>query len=542
MRNSAIRLFLLLFLFIYNFSFSQQNNKNALKDLEYKINVVLADKNVTKSKHSIAVWSLDKKAFLYKKNIETPLTPASTTKIFTTFCALAAMGADYKIKTEIYTDAQVLKNGVVDGNLYLIGKGYPLLCEDDIKYMANYLKSIGINEITGSIYIDDTYFDKTMGRKNYSGDKDEVEPIPPISALSLNNNTAIISISNRAGKMTASVTPSAYPALKTLLNVREVKTQKEAVTKKNISPKKQTKKQSHTKVISKTKKNNKHKVSYLFQSQQRYGDAPPAPKIKYRKPSISIMPKLQTDGSQVFSIFGNLSKGQNLIYKCFIQNPALVVATSLKNQLNNAGIKVNKGIDYKKYEKSPKFRITQPLTSVHHDLAEVVTLANKNSDNYLAESIFKLFGAFSGGSADCAKKAREQEQEIFSRYKINSKGMVINDGSGLSRRNLITSSALIGLLDAATKLNIFDTFENSLSIAGEDGTLRKRMRGTAAEENVHAKTGTLKNASSLTGYMITSSGERLAFAFMFNGPNVGYYKKTENKLTAILAEFSYISK
>ncbi|MEY2720148.1 MAG: hypothetical protein RLZZ273_1514, partial [Bacteroidota bacterium] len=81
-------------------------------------------------------------------------------------------------------------------------------------------------------------------------------------------------------------------------------------------------------------------------------------------------------------------------------------------------------------------------------------------------------------------------------------------------------------------------FKSTLAIAGSDGTIRKRLTGTYAAHNVHAKTGTLRNVSALAGYVVTRDGEPLAFSFISNGNSVSSYKYTEDMAALILASFS----
>jgi D-alanyl-D-alanine carboxypeptidase len=99
----------------------------------------------------------------------------------------------------------------------------------------------------------------------------------------------------------------------------------------------------------------------------------------------------------------------------------------------------------------------------------------------------------------------------------------------------------VKLLASASRLSFGRQLDSTLPVAGYDGTLRNRMIGTLAENNVHAKTGTHGNVSALSGYVTTLDGERLAFAFMFNGPSVGVYKTVENELGTLLAQFFYFN-
>ena len=95
-------------------------------------------------------------------------------------------------------------------------------------------------------------------------------------------------------------------------------------------------------------------------------------------------------------------------------------------------------------------------------------------------------------------------------------GWNLADGSGLARTDLVTPRGLVALLAAMDRHPAAPAFRESLPIAGRDGTLEKRMRGTAAEGNVTAKTGTLSLVNALAGYVTTARGERLAFAVIVN--------------------------
>jgi D-alanyl-D-alanine carboxypeptidase/D-alanyl-D-alanine-endopeptidase (penicillin-binding protein 4) len=93
---------------------------------------------------------------------------------------------------------------------------------------------------------------------------------------------------------------------------------------------------------------------------------------------------------------------------------------------------------------------------------------------------------------------------------------VLDDGSGLSRNDMITADASVQLLTFMSKHRYATVFRDALPIGGVDGTLRNRFKGTPAENNVHAKTGSLSSAASLGGYLTTTGGEKLAFSIMVN--------------------------
>ena len=93
--------------------------------------------------------------------------------------------------------------------------------------------------------------------------------------------------------------------------------------------------------------------------------------------------------------------------------------------------------------------------------------------------------------------------------------------------------------EASVATRVRSALYESMSVAGVDGTLRKRMKGTPAYNNVRGKTGTLRNVSALCGYVTTADGEPLAFAMLMNGYNIGAYKNVQNDVAIRLARFSF---
>jgi D-alanyl-D-alanine carboxypeptidase len=140
-----------------------------------------------------------------------------------------------------------------------------------------------------------------------------------------------------------------------------------------------------------------------------------------------------------------------------------------------------------------------------------------------------------------AKETRQIIFDVFDSLKIPCGECLFYDGSGLSRRNKITAEALIRILEITSHSNFSSDLDSCLAIAGVDGTVKSRMSGTLAENNLLAKTGTHGNVSALTGYVRTLDGERLSYAFMFNGSAVNHFKQTENELGKLLAQFFYFN-
>ena len=94
--------------------------------------------------------------------------------------------------------------------------------------------------------------------------------------------------------------------------------------------------------------------------------------------------------------------------------------------------------------------------------------------------------------------------------------VLLEEGSGLSRRDVITPDATVTLLSHMSRSRFAEIYKSALPVAGVDGTLQNRMKGTPAAGNVRAKTGSLRYVYTLSGYVTTAAGERLAFSIMLN--------------------------
>jgi len=140
---------------------------------------------------------------------------------------------------------------------------------------------------------------------------------------------------------------------------------------------------------------------------------------------------------------------------------------------------------------------------------------NKSSNNFYAEQILKTIGFEENdfGTVDNGVRACKN---LFNDMGINSESMIMADGSGLSRLNLVTPRQIVNLLTYMYKHEEFEKYYESLPIAGVDGTMTDRMKRTVAENNVHAKPGFNEFVSSLSGYLKTTSGEPIVFSIIVN--------------------------
>jgi D-alanyl-D-alanine carboxypeptidase/D-alanyl-D-alanine-endopeptidase (penicillin-binding protein 4) len=198
----------------------------------------------------------------------------------------------------------------------------------------------------------------------------------------------------------------------------------------------------------------------------------------------------------------------------YVAEPSLAAAAALTRQLRTAGVRVAHA------PASGIAPITATLLYTERSarLSRVIAAMNKPSDNFLAEELLKGLGAGFGEGGSTVAGAEVAER--FLQSAGIKDGFRIRDGSGLSYQDKLTARVVLKILGAMSKRADFPLFRNSLPVAGVDGTLRYRMRGTPAAGNVRAKTGTLNAASSLSGYVTTANGHTLSFAMLMNGSPV----------------------
>lgn len=492
---------------------SKSDSAHSLKALTRDIESILNKSGISSSDYGISILSLDEGKYLFNKNEKSLVTPASTTKLMTSFIVLNLL-KNKEIETPIFHNGKIEK-GTLKGDIIIFGKGDPLISQRDIDSISLAIKNKGINLITGNIYVDDSYFDNNTSRFKYSRDDDEVEALAPITPLSIERNKALVTV--RGTSKGAYLDCDVYPRSETLKYLVYGKT-----TGLNNS-------------------NNKLIPNHIIEPQvsQQYGDAYINKFIndEYR---VSISSSLNDENEQIFIVKGNLRKSRSRAYRYYLKDPAIATAGVLKTSLENVGIKVLGGIS-KCATNSFYYKNQFKLVSIKRDIFEVLETLNKNSDNYIAENLFKIIGAHNSNYTDNYYGAQDITYRILDSLKIPYHGIVLNDGSGLSRRNLLTTETLTKILEYTNSQSYGEKFIETLAVAGEDGTLRKRMKNTAAEEILIGKTGTLRNVSALSGITTTLDGEKLAYAFIFNGNSVSKYKQVENELGELISQFFYFN-
>ena len=202
--------------------------------------------------------------------------------------------------------------------------------------------------------------------------------------------------------------------------------------------------------------------------------------------------------------------------------PALWFVTMLKEDLAAHGVIVSGGVrqeDWLSRDATPIdwSNLVEIATVQSPPLAEIVKQTLKPSQNMYAQDLLLISGAAAGaGNGPTAQAALSEMRTFLDSIGIDEKMARLADGSGLSRNSRVTPSASVRLLTIINTNGWRDALVDAFPIAGVDGTLRNRFRGTAAAGNIRAKTGTLSGVNTLSGYVTTAAKEKLVFSIMLN--------------------------
>jgi PBP4 family serine-type D-alanyl-D-alanine carboxypeptidase len=264
--------------------------------------------------------------------------------------------------------------------------------------------------------------------------------------------------------------------------------------------------------------------------------------VRYRSKSTTTLRVSSTGGDiQTINVSGLLPARVSRTYSFPIKNVPLAMTATLKWKLEQNGIVVT-GQPRVAHLNTDPDKLTN-LGMKESKLADLLNITNKKSDNYLAESMYRKLSTISAIAANSNdERARKVMRSYLEVCNIDGNQCIFIDGSGLSKQNRTNANTVIDLLTAIRQQpGFFGQFATSLSVAGYDGTLRRRMHGTPAQYNVHGKTGTLNGVTALAGYLITADGQLASFFITMqqfrNGPAV--HKRTQDRILALLSNFSY---
>jgi D-alanyl-D-alanine carboxypeptidase/D-alanyl-D-alanine-endopeptidase (penicillin-binding protein 4) len=447
--------------------------------LTTRIDALIGQPRFAAATWGIQITSLDSGRTVYAHNADTLLTPASTAKLFTAVLALDSLGKDYRVSTRLRARGGI-KDGRLDGTLVLQGQGDPTLGVDPASLdwaerLADAVAAAGIHDIHGDLVADDTYFATPSMGSGWEAIDLQSYFATTASALSVGENV-----------VEASVSPGA----------------------RDGSP-----------------------VQIAFDP----ADAAPALDNRMHTTAADIHADIniyRAAGDARLYAFGGMpvrAPAQRL--RLSVVDPALLAAQRLERALGRRGIRIDGRVRALHWPDADA-RLTDPALPVLAQIdsppvADIVRSALKRSQNLYMQNLLLISGAkaqaddaqsgnASPGFATTEYWGIKAMNGMLARLGISPSATLLEEGTGLSRRDLTTPGALTKLLVYMHGQPDADTFRDSLPVAGVDGTLMWRMRGTPAEGNVHAKTGSMAYTHALAGYVTSAAGEPFAFAIVLN--------------------------
>lgn len=436
--------------------------------LRAEFDEILADPAFANAHWGVMVQSVETGEVLYRRNGRKLFMPASNTKLVTSSVALSRLGADFRFRTRISACGTIdTEDGTLNGDLLVVGGGDPAISgryyDGDpagaFRDWADTLKAHNISRITGDVVGDDDLFDDTHVGPGWAWDDLGAAYSAEIGALLLNE-----------GAVRLRVTPGDTPG-----QAAEVV----------IEP----------------------ATEYLELENKAYTTADST--------GVGVR-AVRRPFSTEAEVRGRIWIGSNSVTRYVPpHDPTSYFITVLHETLEAEGIEVSGDpVDRDEWEGSCE----APIPVFEHQsppLGEILVPFLKDSQNQIGEMLLRYVGAAATDTGS-VRTGRRIAEGALTGWGIPDDAYVYFDGSGLSRRNYLAPEAVVRILRAMALHPEFDVFYNAMPIAGVDGTLRGRMRGTAAEGNVRAKTGFISNARALSGYVTTADEELMAFSILTN--------------------------
>ncbi len=467
-----------------------KEEQQKVKALKQNLEQLFADPSMQHVLWGVRIESLSRKEVLFKQLSEKNFIPASNQKLLTVAAALTYLDTAFCYSTSVFARGSLVRTpdniAVLNGDLIVTSDGNPCLSgrwlqpevpdnPSPTKFfeaVADSLLKAGISVIKGNLIGDDSAFEISQTSQDwFGGDGDYATGLEwddlsygmaaPISALSFNENSILVQAfpADTVGKPPVIVLTPATGF---------VSIQNNAVTS-----------------------------------------------AKNARRTLMITRAI---GTNTIVISGELPITQKRGYseKIAIEKPAMYFLTVLTETLSQKGIRIEGEIRRKLPHENfarDSLRLIARYTSP--PLIEILSYLQKESSNYLSEQVLRTVGAaYQGGSKGSLEAGLQAIRKVLSMAGVKFDEFLGFDASGLSRKNRISPDAIVSLLRWLYNSNKFETFLKTLAIAGYDGTLIDRLRKTAAEKRIFAKTGYLSGVRTLSGYLYGENGEWFAFSLM----------------------------
>lgn len=452
--------------------------KSAEQDLRETLDYLFHTPEFENAYWGVKVQSVDSGDVLYSLREGKGFLPASNMKLYTTATALALLGPDFRYETPICYQGEINPEGILNGDVIVVGSGDPsisgryrkeITTEQILDEWVQAFRNLGVTQITGDIVGDDDCFDDSPIAGTWENDDLPYWYATGSSGLAINDNCYSYTITPGA-TVFAPATCTIDPVTNYLTIVNDVLTT----------------------------------VSGARTRVDLHRDAT----------------------SNTITFFGSIPLGgRPNSHFASVYNGTLYTTTLFKEALERHRIEVlGSATDIDDYpDKAVRFspaNFTTVHTHVSPPLSEIVPIVNKPSQNFYADQLLRTLGYEFKDEGSFRKGAEVVIEFLRSIGAEGVEGFMMVDGSGLSRWDLVQPRQTVALLDYMIRQPYANVFYESLPIAGVDGTIRGRMRGTLAEGNVHAKTGFITRVRSLSGYVTTMDNELLVFCMMANNYTV----------------------
>ncbi|OKI89213.1 D-alanyl-D-alanine carboxypeptidase/D-alanyl-D-alanine endopeptidase [Micromonospora sp. CB01531] len=455
--------------------------------LNAAIDAVLADSRLAGAQAGVVVVDTATGRTLYDRNGDRRLIPASNTKLLTSTAAMKLLGPGHRFTTDVANDG-VRRAGVLTGNLYLRGGGDPTMLAENYDELAARVAAAGVRVVTGTLVADDTRYDRTRLGPDWTWDDESYYYAAQVSALTVAPDTDY-----DAGTVIVHAAPAGAAG---------------------APP-----------VVTMTPPNGWLRIDNRAET------------VATGETSISFE---REHGGNTIVVTGQIAVGEDPASDWMtVWEPTGYAADIFRSALLRHGVRVLGRTVLG--EATPR----DATTIARHDsmpLAELMVPFLKLSNNGHAEVLTKELGRVLSGSGTWSA-GLAAIGTYAGNSGVDTGTLRQRDGSGLSRRNMIPPSQFVALLAAVRTEPWFDSWYAALPVAGNadrfvGGTLRSRMRGTAAANNVHAKTGSLTGASSLSGYVTDADGRLLAFSIVLNNYLTSSVKGLEDQIAIALAAYT----
>jgi len=454
------------------------------RTLNQRLEAILRHSEARRGFWGIEVVLLPGGRRLYARHANHLFLPASNMKLFPAAAALEKLGPDFVFRTTVESPAAPDPSGRV-GELLIVGRGDPHLGSRVLPYhvkterqnpadrvfqeLADQVKARGVREVTGDIVADDSYFLYEPHSHDWSLEDVQWGYGAPVTALAFNDNALLLHVRPAAK---AGDTAQAW-----------------------LDP-----------IPDYYKLNNRVVTSAAGSEKRLFAERAPG------SSDLAVWGQIPLDSPE---------NGDSIA----IENPPQLVGELFRKALEARGITVRGSVVVRHLTRVEAAASPNPFPPapprvilaehVSPPLREGLQVLTKASQNLHAEMLLRTLGreVKNYGSLTVGL---EVLQEFTAQAGIAPDEFRFADGSGLSREALVTPQALIKLLEYMARSPRFEAFYDSLPVAGVDGTLAERFKGTRAAGRIHAKTGTLEHTNALSGYMDLPSGKRLAFSIIGN--------------------------